>query len=352
MAHVQRLEPSRLSQLTPAQLTQHLHLQAGPDGLPSEVGIADLVRSAAARWGPCRRRDLTAYIYRHLDACDLTSLDASARVREVVEALVTLRELEEIRSDALPLLAPGILRLVRCGDEIGFLTGCLSSPGAPTAALPRPGQRAMLTRWIQSQQAIAKASLPEWSPREWLGVPDFLVHLRRRGASGPHLPKLWAGLQADFQEFSAPISEPQHYRVICGSPGEFFGILHEERWGRLRPAAGAPDGLWCGVSQSGFHERSFLPELVEISGGAPARALRLFDKDELCWALLARGLLLNQPELLLRDSAIIKQSCWLPRQLRSLLKVTCRRTGWSWQTWPEAAESIHRSLLDGWGLAG
>lgn len=359
------ISPRTEKPLSPRTLAQQLGITSRDNEL-SRTGIADLLRTAVARWGVCRRRDLTTYVSRLLLAAELDSEQTHQLVKDVIAELVLLREVEEIRVDGQPFLAPALPRLVRLSTDVGFLAGCIpgaeleslltagqAAPRAPlTQRLPDAASTASLVRWVLGKEALTGVPLPTWSLEDWLGEPGYLRHLQRRGLDEvAPLPVLWTHLEESFQASAGPIGDSARVLVIGGQPGEFFGSPLAEQRGRWRPADRAQDGLWCGSFRRGFHEGNLAPALVEVRDGQPVRFMELFDLDELYWALLARGAERQQPELIhARETDVLKQTCRLPRQISTVLRALCTADGWTWRTWPQARGAVADALQAG-GLA-
>jgi hypothetical protein len=73
--------------------------------------------------------------------------------------------------------------------------------------------------------------------------------------------------------------------------------------------------------------------------GAERRFLDLYDKEEWCWALLARGKLLGSEELIRSDNSRVELTFPLPPQLKLALDLLGTGTGaWVWEVAQGAPE--------------
>ncbi|MCB9764443.1 MAG: hypothetical protein H6739_32010 [Alphaproteobacteria bacterium] len=332
-----QLDPSRLDAISGPDLLERLGVSleiSTEDGgvrLPDQVGLARLLRLAASRWGPRPRRDFISYGYRLLAACGVSSDAAKGRVRSTLDHLIAARDIEEVNVEGRPLLVSSLPRVVRCGDDLGFLCGA-PFPGVETYQRPQARGAGAITRWLDLTAPSPDLPLRTWTLMDWLGEPGHVPHLRRR-ASNPakrDLGALWRALEGHLAEDAGPLGSLDDVWVICGAPGERFGALRAERWGRLQRAAAAPAGRWLGL-RGGYNEAR-LPCLVELGGDGPPRAMTLYNMDELRWALLSRGAAVGEREVVDTTGDELSFHCWLPDQLRTALEIVAAPLeGWRHQ---------------------
>ena len=324
--------------ITPELLAKKLHL-LDDTGALNERAIANLLRKALSRWGLCLERNLMRYAREQLKAA---GVDAGHVLRRVLERLKAFGECDEVFVGHERYLAPAEPRWIRTGDGVGVFLGPSGPPKGivldETEQSNDIAQRIMLNSDDDVAQLQA-SGVREISIREWLTPSYFLEHAARRiqrpaRSDRIHLEDFWHLLTDAIVDQGFPLSNDADIRVISKGPGGFFGRRDahevEGRW-----TDQIPEGVWCGVRR-GYGEAHWHPVIVTFDGERRL-SLDLFDFDEWCWALIARGRALNSDEVVIRELESLKLTFPAPTQIKTALDLFGYRVStWTWH-WPHGA---------------
>jgi hypothetical protein len=279
---------------TPAQteeLAGELGLRA-PDGAPSLVGVADLLRVASQRWGVTPRRTFQELALGQLDALGLGR--PVELVNHALDALIALRELIPVNVPALDYGAAEVASLsahadpeqdvdgpiqrqlrssrplapcapaVVLFDEEALLLGLPTPPGLTPTRDPARPRGGPVGRWIGRAEALAllaadddAAPLVELDAEGWLLNDRVAAEAQRRvdpgdteaalRAAGEPEAYLWEAMVRDLDRFGGPVQHPEWITVYCRPelPPTLTG--HPTRAGAWRAVPDAPDGVWWGA---------------------------------------------------------------------------------------------------------
>lgn len=341
--------------ISPAELQRMLRLEP-VDGLPPWPGIATLLRQAVARWGVSRPATLCRHVRATLHACGYNGEPVSDRVRETLDVLCDLGDVERVWGDAESvvlgehddedvdeppavakagwLIAPTLPRVVRFGEAV-LLSGS-HELGVEHRSWCPVGEAASVARWLpgslaEHEERLEEGGFYECSHAAWLGPPSLLAHLERRGARAQTLDQLWPAIRDEFEGAGGPIADGSRVALLAGPPGGFFGRA-DERTGRWRRPDTMVDGDFLGV-QLGHHGGRQQPIVAHVRGGAVTRATSLFDLDELRWSLLSRGIVGDAREVVRVAGAGLAATCPLPAEVARLQSL-CMVRSWRWETPP------------------
>lgn len=337
-----------LQRLTPGELRGHLGLGDAYAPAPELAGLVDLARLAVGRWRAAPRREVLRYLREQVAACGWDAAAQRERIHGAVALLVSRREIEEVELEGQTHLLAGLARVVTVGD-MAFLCGCFEAPPAGLARAEGGDPDVAPVRWLDlddQRAAAATAEAEEVDLEDWIGEPGVLKHLRRRESDGSTADALWSLLEQRFER-ADPVGDGAGFRVICGEPGAFFGGARGPN-GRWRDAVGGTDGLWCGARR-GYGDDATTPALVQVHGGQPARAMDLYDWDELNWLVYGRGVATARPERFALEGAEIRTSSPLPAQLRIVVEaLTTQLPQWRYRAPSEAVAMAIHGLLARW----
>jgi hypothetical protein len=334
--------------MTPDDLAARLGLVAAA-GEFSLTGVADLVREAVARWGPVRAQVVRQFVKRNAEAAGFGDRWVT-KFNLAVEALISLREMEEVllaapppsddqdaedEEEASQRPAIGTHLVVAAPHVVSFGERRLVIGDIPAQRVERfgdPNSTPAVARWVDGAEAerlFEEGAIP-WTAGDWLGPTALRDHAERRGVAAD-VAALWRAIEAAANDRADPLDDPNAFDLIGGAPGDFFGKSGEQT-GRWRRGGRHPDGVWLGTSR-GYRDQHRHPFAVVVRGGAAARALRLFDMDELRWALIGRGQASGRPEVVRVGGDVVRLSCQLPWDLWRL-GALCEVEGWRWTTPP------------------
>lgn len=316
----------------------------------SERGLADLLRAPLARWGLSSKTKLLSYARTQLEAAGLRDR-ASGLVAKVLGRLVQLKECVEIYIDGETYIGPAQPQWIRTGYETGTLLGVAPVPNGIVELAPNGSGRDIVRRIVvrndKDLAALLMAGFREILLEEWLRPYKYQLHAMRRKdrlirSDEMNLAQFWELLMSAIQEESLPLGDDAEIRIVGGEPGEYFGKYNSEKCeGRWTETA--PDGIWCAYRR-GYSQAHWNPTIVAIDGGH-RRALDLYDKDEWCWALLARGKSTGTEERFDRQDRMVRLSVPAPDQLMAAMDLLGpRRSGWSWR--------VNDGAVDPWTLLG
>ncbi len=323
-------------------------------GLISEAGeisiraLADLLRLPLARWGLSTRIKVLSYARTQLEAAGLRD-EASGKLAKVLRQMVRLKECVEVHIDGETYIAPARPQWIRSGYESATLLGVEPVPDGIVEQFPDTWRRDIVRRIFvrdeQEQADLHLAGVRETSLEEWLRPNEYLLHAMRREArlirsDELSLAQFWELLVSAVQEEGLPLGNDAEVRLVCDDPGKYFGRHNSEacegRW-----TEGAVDGIWCAYRR-GYNQAHWHPIIVAIDGGH-LRALDLYDTDEWCWALLARGKSTRVEERVERRNGVVQLTFPAPDQFVAVMDLLGqRRSGWSWR--------VNDGALDPWSM--
>lgn len=292
----------------------------------SAASAVHQVRQAVELWGACRQARVTAYMTRFLVLHGLE--DAGDRARDSVEFAVTLGEVERGTVHGQPWLMPTFPRLVQVSSSLQLVLGGGLEALQVESSDVEQWCVAGAARWLKSSredvsELHAEVNYSEFELRDWVGEPGWAPILERlTGTRSGTLRALWECLKAAVANSRVRSDGPDRLRVVLGAPGEFFGGIRAERIeaksGRWSGVEDLNDGLYVGA-RPGAVTTTRRPCVIQATGGE-LRLFDLWDWDELCWALLARGVHAGEPELVFRQHAGAHTvAAPAPRQVQRLL---------------------------------
>jgi hypothetical protein len=312
-----------LEALTPETLRSRLGFEAHADGGPTIGSVAEAVRSCVRAWRSPARARVTAYLHRQLRAAGFEENSVRARVSEVVDALIEVGDLTQVRlsgNQSLVLSRPQWISIAP--DDYAFL-------GQDD---PEMSAKCSAGGYVRRVATPAEHTAPV-TLAEFMGPPGFRRHLARRtgGTGDGALSEFWAILDASVRHDGLPLDAGQ-LRAVVEPPG-----THEGRFGRHnQPAVSGrwktvvPDGTWCGV-RPGRHANEWHPIVVGVTG-SKILSLDLFDWDEWTWALLARAAAVGAPERSVWSNHTLSFEHPVPAQFLRAMRLLGAPGEWSW-TW-------------------
>lgn len=308
-----------------------------PTYLSDRRGIADLIRGFVFAEGCVTRRELGNYlgsVFQTLNEFDQTSRAQFVRIAD------DLAELGDFRS-------------VRVGREHGWARTpfrWIATSPATAVVLGHADEEMLLAKPMRADQrsdllrrytispgrsnALMLSQTTQIAIDEWIGHGAWNEHRIRRGSQSvdTSIHSFWECLLAKLESSEAVGSEDGSLRLLAGIPGERFGRYNSNfPRGRWTTSVEHPDGhyLACYRARNDNDWRYLLVALRQLR---VVRALTLENSDEFQWALLARGVVQNQPEKMFVDGCDVKLTFPPPRQLRCLLNLLgTHESGWSWQ---------------------
>lgn len=336
----------KLRTITAGEFCQQMRIGADDAGAPTPASLARLIRAAVARRRVVPQREVREYVLAQLRAGGFRADESRDRLQGVLARLLTLGDVAALKAHDAGYLAatepgwirvaPGVAVLVGTLDDIPDLRPVMTV-GEAASDLAEDPLDALVRRFdprdVASRAALNERAASEFTLREWCGVPAYTRYLRRRRrVASENLVNLWRAVEDAFERDSGPVSDPARVRVISGPPGSFFGKVGapNSRW-----SAAMSDGLWCGA-QRGYSDEHWHPAVIQVTGNRPTRALHLYDHEERCWALIARGLHTGADEIIRvqdrdegRDVAFTFPP---PPQVTMAMRLVGRARGpWSWR---------------------
>ena len=306
------------------------------DGAISERGLTALVRLPLARWGLSTKAAVLGYARNQLEAAGLRE-QASQQVGRQLEKLVLLRECERVWIDGEEYLAPAQPIWLRTGRDSASLLGVAPIPDGiveqPLDQGTKDIVRRILVRNEQDLAALRVAGVREMSFDEWLQPVGFRSHAERRlgrpiRSDAFSLADFWNLLAAAVQDEGLPLGDDAEVRIVSGPPGTYFG-KHDSEQCQGRWSEDASNGVWCAYRR-GYSQAHWHPMILAIDG-SHRQALDLFDRDEWCWALLARGNATGEPENSEWHDGVVQVHSPSPNQLIAGMDLLGpRRSPWSW----------------------
>ena len=236
-------------------------------------------------------------------------------------------------------------RWIRTGEESAALLSVAPTPEGIVELCPEASGTDIVRRiHVRSEEdlaALRMIGVRETSFEEWLQPHGYLSHaMRRRGhpirSDEISLSRFWELLVAEVARHDLLLGGETKIRVAGGEPGGYFGRHNapdcEGRWSNV-----APDGVWCAYRR-GYGTAHWQPMIVAVDGGH-RRTLDLYDGDEWCWALLARGRSSGKDERVERTDGQVRVSFPAPYQLVAAMDILGPRRGaWSWEVSPAAPD--------------
>lgn len=306
------------------------------DGHVIERGLADLLRSALARWGLSSKAAVLRYARQHLEASELLA-GRSDLVARVLGTMEQLGECAEVSVDGERYIAPTPPRWIRTGKGIGSFLSVGPVPKGVVKQAQRDRGRDIVRRIAvqtdEDQEVLRLAGVSEISLQDWLTPLRYLAYATRRRGSPVRIDALdlsgfWEFLASEVEEAAQPLSDEADVRAVVGKSGTFFGSHKAENCeGRWRDDA--RDGMWCAYRR-GYGSSHWHP-IILLVDGSRRRALDLFDVDEWRWALLAQGHHQEWPRHIENVDGRVQLTFPAPDQLMAALDILGPRVAaWSW----------------------
>lgn len=314
------------------------------DGALSTRGIAELLRRPLTRWGLSPRRTIVRFAREQLEAAGLAERITSSEVGKVLDRLQDMGECQEVFVGHERYVVPCTPRWVPTGEQTATLLSVDSVPHG--VVILDSGNQDDVAKRIRvanddDRVALHIAGVKQCSLEEWIRPFDYLRHGGRRlcrPVRNDTLPlaAYWEVLVESISQEGRLLGEDAEVRILSGQPGLFFGRHDgtncEGRWTTV-----AEDGVWCGYRQ-GYNDAHWHPVLVAIDG-PEKRILDLYNRDEWCWALLARGRAMSAIERIDHDGLSLRLSFPPPKQLLTMLDLLGTRSGsWSWAVTKEVSD--------------
>lgn len=315
------------------------------DGVLSIRGVAELLRRPLARWGLSPRSTIVRFAREQLDAAGITERISSSEIGKVLDKLQDMGECQEVFVGHERYVVPCTPRWVPTGEQAATLLSVYSVPhGVVILDSSNQDDVAKRIRVANEDDLVALhiGGVRQCSLEEWIRPLDYLCHgarRLRRPVRDDLLPlaAFWDVLVESISQEGNLLGEDAEVRVLSGQPGSFFGYHGgtncEGRWSTV-----VEDGVWCGYRQ-GYSNAHWHPVIVAIDGHEK-RSLDLFNRDEWCWALLARGQATGAIERIDQDESSLRLSFPPPKQLLTALDLLGPRSGtsWSWAVNKEASD--------------
>ena len=306
------------------------------EGALANRGVAELLRQPLSRWGLSPRRAVLRFAREQLDVAGLGEQVTAPEVGKVLDQLQAMGDCQEVSIGHERYVAPCTPRWIPTGEQNGVVLSVDPVPNGVTILEPT-SQEDLVRRISVADEddltALHLAGVRRCPFDEWFRPLHYLRHWGRRlGCSvwddALPLDAYWDSLLRSLTQEGLQIGEDAEVRVLSGSPGSFFGHYNstdcEGRWSPM-----TEDGVWCGYRR-GYGEVHWHPVIIAIDG-RERRVLDLYDRDEWCWALLARGRAMGAPEQAYREGAKVKLSFPAPSQLLAAMDLLGPRArGWSW----------------------
>jgi hypothetical protein len=330
-----------LARITRAELESTSGLLGSIDEEVSPRAVTEKLRETIYRWGVCPKREVLAHVRLQIR---MIGREESELVKNCLQNLVSIGEVQEVILNDEVHLAQCEPRWVRVGDEVAALLSVAPAPKGLTMITPLHERDWVRRVALKSEDAYAMLQLSgcrELSFAEWLTPLGYLRHVVRRSnrahwSDQDDLASFWRLLQDAFVEGGAPLNTDADVRAVTGVPGGFFG-RHDSEKPQGRWSNDAPEGVWCGCRR-GYSEQHWHWGLLSVEG-TERRFLDLYDKEEWCWALLARGKLLGSEEVIRSANGRVELTFPLPQQLKLALELLGTGSGgWAWEVAQGAPE--------------
>ncbi len=300
-------------------------------------GLAALIRREIDRFGVRTTREVTSALLPIQTAVGEDAVQARKQVKETLETLAELGEVERGTVDRqLAWLRP-IPTWIPIGSNCAVLLGTIAPEGLEFFAVDRAEQ---FVRWFcpddDAIETLDSLGVMEQSFDDWLSVPDW-----RSVGDGAHqrsesLVEVWRHSVDRLRQDGLPggCGDPTTLRLVRPEPGAFFGRRNAEvPEGRWTSAKNLGDGAFLGV-QRGYSDEHWRPLLTEIENGAPVRTLFVPDEDQWRWLLLARSIAIGLEERVETDpeSRTLQFTFPVPIQVRRILRLAFTPCGrWKWR---------------------
>lgn len=329
-----------IEQVTPEEFGRRIGLfreNSDNSVFPSE-GVARLIRKCIRRWGIVEESRVRIYLIRQLCVAGWEDGEVlRTQVKNVIDLLVDIDDVARCSVYGRKHLAPSMPRAVKIADHnliiLGATTEQLDSSllGLSSGPIRRVNVKDDNMPFVLKAQGLRLFSLAEWR-----GTPDYFDHLRRREATSQVLfderpiRYLWDRLIDALQRDGLPVGEPEAYQILSGRPGGYFSNQEPMPGGRWnRPNI---DGTWIG-RRRGYGDQHWHYVLLQVEDGEPTRAFDFYNKDEVDWAILARGVALWQEEAVDLKETILSLTFPAPKQLLNTLRLVAdpAEKPWSWR---------------------
>lgn len=316
----------------------------GDDGQVIERGLADLLRSALARWGLSPKAAILRYARMHLEAAEPLTR-SSGSVAHVLGRMAQLGECAEVTVNGEKYIVPTSPRWIRTGTGIGSLLSVAPTPKGVVEQVARDRGtdivRRIEVRTDEDQEVLRLAGVSEISLRDWFTPLRYLTYAAQRNGSPVRsdaldLSRFWEFLVSEVEQTSEPLSDEADVRAVVGESGTYFGSHKADNCeGRWRNDARG--GTWCAYRR-GYGSNHWHPIILLVDGSL-RRAMDLFDADEWRWALCAQGHNQQWPERVKNMNGRVELTFPAPDQLTAALDILGpRRSAWSWEIDPKAPD--------------
>lgn len=305
-------------------------------GLPTYESISKIICHAIDRWRVAPKIQLLNHLKRILSESGFHYSECKERVNEVYKHAVLLGMIEEVSLGGQTHCMKSKLRWVRITEDLAVVTG--TTTGLNISLIPSDGNSHPLFSLIpkfdpnkvENIAVLQDLGVTEWTVREWQGEFGFIDYMTRRKKieESPTIIDFWNLLNETITEEGLLLSEDAEIRIVRGEPGTYFG-RHNSQNEEGRWTSSSEDGTWCGV-RKGYQENHWRPCIVRISDDQRL-VLDLFDFEEWNWALLARGISQEKPEIFKREGDTLSFTFPVPNHLKRLMfLVSNNNHKWNW----------------------
>ena len=311
------------------------------DGEISSKGITDSLREIICRWGTAPKREVLAEVRRQLKLIDYSDND---RLRENLENLCSAGEVQEVFVEEESYIAPCEMRWIRVGENTAALLGVEPVPAGLELTQPASGSDWVRRVTLTTEEELVNlhlAGVRETTLSEWAKPPAFLQNMMRRQkrsswSDQDNLSAYWELLEEELTARGNLLDDNSRVHAVVGPPGGFFGKQSAEsdegRW-----TAEIPNGIWCGARR-GFNDNHWHWLILSVDG-QERREIELYDYDEWCWALIARGKHYGKDEQISINDELLCFSFPPPEQLKFASHLLGGHLqGWQWRIFSGAPD--------------
>ncbi|UWQ81461.1 hypothetical protein K3725_20330 (plasmid) [Leisingera sp. S132] len=315
---------TKLEPLTPEVLRKKLGFELASDGGPSVRSIANAARECVQKWRSPTRARVTRFLNQQLLAASFDEDFVRDRVTNVLDTLIETGDLTKARFDGKHCLVLSRTQWIKITDEeFAFL-------GHGDTDAPLIGS---LNSYVRRVSRVGKFATPT-SLFDYMGLPGHLRHFARRTGTTIDAPlsEFWSVLCNLAKNEGQPIDADQIRAVVDppGSTNGFFG-RHDQLSVSGRWKQAAPEGVWCAV-RPGRNQFEWHPIILSV-GEREVLSLDLYDWDEWCWSLLARGRSIGIEERSYYSDGTLSFEHPIPTQFRRLLSLIGEpgEKSWTWR---------------------
>lgn len=300
-------------------------------------GLSCLIRREVDRYGIRTTREITSALVPTLTAMGEDPATARRQLKDVLEKLTELGELERGSVDRQRACLKPLPAWVRIGPDCAALLGTI----APSDLAFFPRDRAVqIVRWFRPEEesiaCLESLGVTERSFADWLAAPGWRPPFDFPQPADSSLSGLWSHCidRLRREGMTGGDGDRTTLRLVRPPPGSYFGRRDSESpEGRWATASEMEDGEFLGV-QRGYSDEHWRPLLVQVESGRPARTLFVADEQQWLWALLARSLVVGPEEQVETDPSTgeLHFTFPLPEQIVRVLRLIAVPSGpWRWQ---------------------